>query len=242
MTDNASLTRSAVLEQLEKLEQSGVEHVPVEHVRALVSLIRDFFEGGNAENLQETETGFDEELYGELGHLARFINGAHKQLSDIDPGDLQEEKLPEASDQLDAIVRMTEQATGRIMDSTEQVEGLLSGLRARLRETQIDPDTLAGIESTVDDISAYMTHIYEACNFQDVTGQRIMKVIEVMREIERQVLRMVIVFGLRKDVSKKVDDKRRKELEGGADLLNGPQLEGKGLAQDDIDDILDALL
>ncbi|MBI1363356.1 MAG: hypothetical protein GC134_05175 [Proteobacteria bacterium] len=236
MTEQAALTRNAVLEQLEKLEKSGVEHVPIEHVRALVNLIRDFFEGNDA----PATARFDEELYGELGHLARFINDAQKHLSELAPGDLQEEKLPEASDQLDAIVKMTEQATGRIMDSCEQVEGLLTGLRERVRESGMDPDTLAGIESTVDDISAYMTGIYEACNFQDVTGQRIMKVVDVMREIERQVLRMVIVFGLRKQ--NKVDEKKRQEITKDAELLNGPQLEGKGLAQDDIDDILDALL
>ena len=241
MTEQTTLTRSAVLEQLEKLEQSGVEQVPVEHVRALISLIRDFFEGSDESGSEQKGAAFDAELYGDLGHLARFISGAHKELSDLKPGDLQEEKLPEASDQLDAIVKMTEQATGRIMDSTEQVEALLGGLRERLKTSDIDADTLVGLESTLDDISAYMTNIYEACNFQDVTGQRIMKVVEVMREIERQVLRMVVVFGLRK-TDKKLDDKKRKEIENDAALLNGPQLEGKGMAQDDIDDILDALL
>jgi chemotaxis protein CheZ len=233
MSNQQLLTRNAVMEQLEQLEKSGVEQVPVEHVRALVGLLRDFFEGGEAATAQR----FDEELYGELGHLARFINDAQKQLGELNPGDLQEDKLPEASNQLDAIVKMTEQATGRIMDACEQMEGLLAGLRERLQHTGMDPDTLAGTETTIDDLSAYVTGIYEACNFQDVTGQRIMKVVEVMREVERQVLRMVVVFGVRKNP--KVDDKKVKE---GAQLLNGPQLEGKGLRQDDIDDILDALL
>lgn len=66
-----------------------------------------------------------------------------------------------------------------------------------------------------------------------------MKIVKTLREVERQVLRMVVVFGLQ---NKSVDDDMRKKLEDEAELLEGPQLPGNSLEQDDIDDILNKLL
>lgn len=223
-------------EQIAQLESSKEEYVPAEQVRAILRGVKDLFEG----RLDGPEL---QGLYGELGDLARYINNARKELRQFQPRDVADKDIPDASQQLDAIIRQTEEATGGIMDACEQLEGINERIKDRLisHEPPLDPDVLAGVDDAVMEGQNHITRIFEACNFQDLTGQRIKKIVKTLTEIERQVLRMVVVFGLNKE-SGALDDETRKELESDAELLNGPQLPGQSLEQDDIDDILDTLL
>lgn len=228
-------------EQLDALGDIKNDTVPAADVRAFVHLVKEFF-AGHFGHEQDAEA-FDPRLYGELGELAKFINAARKEMSDLSPGMLQDEQLPEASDQLGEIVKTTEAATQRIMDACEQLQGVNARVRDLLMmiDPPLDPDASAGIEDALYEAENHVTTIYEACNFQDLTGQRIQKIIKVLREIERQVFRMVIVFGLR-NKGEGLDAAERDALENEAALLNGPQKEGQGLDQDDVDDILAKLL
>jgi chemotaxis protein CheZ len=73
----------------------------------------------------------------------------------------------------------------------------------------------------------------EACTFQDITGQRVTKIIRSMQFVEERVLAMVDLMG-RDSVEKKAavlsDETPEKDP-----LLNGPQLPGNAISQDDID-------
>ncbi len=231
-------------DQLNALEDNiKGDTVPAEDVRAFVALVKQFF-GGHFEQAAKDGEAFDPRLYGELGELAKFINAARHEFADVSPGMLQEEQLPEASDQLDEIVKTTEAATHKIMDSCEQLQDVNQRIRDRMMtiDPPLDPDVAMSIEDALNEGDTHVTNIYEACNFQDITGQRIQKIIKVLREIERQVFRMVIVFGLR-NKGEALEEKDRTALaETETALLNGPQKTGEGLDQDDVDDILAKLL
>lgn len=232
--------KSLIEEQLDALGDIKGDTVPAEQVRAFVGLIKEFF-AGNFHNIEGMD--LDPELYGELGELALFINTARKELSALTPGMLHEEHIPDASDQLDEIVKTTEKATHKIVDSCEQLQGITLRLRDRIEmiDPPLDPDVSASMEDALLESDTHITNIYEACNFQDLTGQRIQKIVTVLREIERQVFRMVVVFGLR-DKGEALSEEDKSSLESGAELLSGPAKEGEGLEQDDIDDILAKLL
>ncbi len=221
--------------QLDALDQSEEKFVPIEEVRQLTNAVRAFFQG--------EFSGPDLELYGELGELARFINRMKSELREFQPNMIADEKIPEASDQLDAIVQQTEKATSRIMDALERVDNVHRDVLERLmcNEPPLDPDVMAGVEDSFTEAGTALTDVYEACNFQDLTGQRIMKIIKALREIERQVLRMVIVFGLKNEESE-LNESDKMRLEENVDLLEGPQTGNKGMDQDEIDDILSKLL
>jgi len=225
--------KSDIQKTIENLESKTEGSVPIEEVKELIRGVKDIFEG--------RFEGEDVHLYGELGELARFINEARKDLREFQPHLLTDQEIPDASDQLDAIVNQTEKATGSIMDSCEQLEGLNQRVIDRLisHNPPLDEDVLAGVDDALTESQNHITNIFESCNFQDLTGQRIMKIVKTLREVERQVLRMVVVFGLQ---NKSVDDDMRKKLEDEAELLEGPQLPGNSLEQDDIDDILNKLL
>ena len=232
MTDD---TKNLTLQdQMAALEASDAEVVPMAQVRQLMQAVRDLFEGNF--------NVLDLNLYGELGELAKFINTMKKELQDFTPHELADKELPNASDQLDAIVKTTEHATQRIMDSCEKLEDIHNRFKERLLSSEIpvDPDIMMSIDSTVEEAQAYITEIFEACNFQDLTGQRIQKIVTTLREVERQVLRMIVVFGVKR---KDLDADTRKSIEQEAEVLNGPALPGQGgLEQDDIDDLLSKLL
>jgi len=216
--------------------QTG-DMIPAEQVRELVAAVKEMF-GQHGD-----ETKNNEKLYYELGELAKYINNAKKELQEVKGSSIAEEHLPNAANQLDAIVQMTEQATGRIMDECDRLTMFHNDLRERLiaMDPPLDPDALAGVDDAINQAAASITHIFEACNFQDITGQRVQKVVRALQEIERQVLRMVVVFGLMENKNN-LDAETAAELQEDAALLNGPQLSGQGLDQDEIDSILSKLL
>ena len=118
------------------------------------------------------------------------------------------------ADQLDAIVQATEEATNTIMGCMEKNDDVVT----KLRETITDSDQLA----LLDQINANGADVFEACSFQDITGQRISKVVKSVTYVEDRVNALIEV---KPDKEKTEDEK----------LLHGLALEGEGISQDEID-------
>ena len=84
-------------------------------------------------------------------------------------------------------------------------------------------------------VDAKMMVIFEACSFQDITGQRVAKVVDTLQHIETRVARFANAVRT-DDQPGYLDDteearaERRERL-----LLHGPQLDGQGIAQSDVD-------
>ena len=184
----------------------------VEIVRSVVSTLRGDFSAA------------DVTLYGELQALGSFIAAAKAEISAIRPDDIQQKHLPTATDELSAVVGATAQATGEILDVVEQIEKM----RAELAAEQA---------AKVTDL---VTRIYEACNFQDITGQRITKVVKTLQQIDVKVTAILAAFGDKlpgehaRPVPVAVPEPAA-DARPDADLLNGPQLPGQGISQADID-------
>ena len=86
-----------------------------------------------------------------------------------------------------------------------------------------------------------ITNIYENSTFQDITSQRITKVMSQLERIEAKMDILIDLVGEDLDeipeeliAEEKTDHDEWEE----ANLLNGPQLEGEGNSQEDIDAIL----
>lgn len=205
--------------EIATLEQNGATEVPMETVKALISEVKSLF--------GQDGDGSDVSLFSELGELAKYLNEMRKELFAMQQDDLANDKIPDAASQLQAVLEVTEEATGKVMSECEKIESRMSGA----------PEAIAA------DVQACVTAIYEALSFQDLTGQRLQKIIVVLQEVERQILRMVVVFGMKQSTAEgKLDDTAKSQLMDEADLLSGPQLPGQGLEQDQVDDILKKLL
>ena len=122
----------------------------------------------------------------------------------------------------------TEQATQQILEAAESIDQAASALA---KVTSPDQQKILSEE-----IQERVISIFEACNFQDLTGQRISKVMATMKFIENHITIMMDIWGgvdaIRTHVPPMPDDR-----EGGARLLNGPKLDGDAghASQNDID-------
>lgn len=159
-----------------------------------------------------------ESLYNDLKGLQDIIDDARKDLSFARPADIQDKHIPSATDELDAIIKATEEATSSIMDSCELLE----------QEAEKDDGPSAQV------ITDEVTKIYEACSFQDLTGQRVSKVVKSLMAIEQKVTAMIDVFGNQLPGI----EEQEEEPTGDEALMNGPQSADKAISQDDIDKLL----
>ena len=74
------------------------------------------------DRVSEAEEISRESLYNDLRDLKTIIDEARKEISFTRPTDIQDKHVPSAKDELDAIVKATEEATSSIMDSCEILE------------------------------------------------------------------------------------------------------------------------
>ena len=177
-------------------------------------------------SLTGTLTMSDIKLYRELEDLARFIQSAKREIAALRPHDIQDEHIPMATDELDAVVEATARATGEILDRAEALEKLALTL---------PPEAAAEITDAV-------TRIFEASNFQDITGQRITKVVKALKYIENKIDSLVTAFGTREiETPPPPPPVSAEESDDDAKLLHGPQMPAVANSQAEIDAILAGL-
>lgn len=173
-------------------------------------------------------SAFDAKVLAELDDLARVIRDAKREIAAIRPDEVKEEYLPKAADELDAVIAATADATDTIMDACEVVEGVMGDVTSAVSAKLMDATT----------------QIYEACTFQDITGQRITKVVTTMKHIEERIDALMAAFGGAAKPKKKAPAKSsqaakdKKTEVTDADLLEGPQLGDNAKSQAEIDDLL----
>lgn len=168
----------------------------------------------------------------EIAQMVRSIGRAKAEIASIkhplaSEGD---DKVNRASSELDAIVADTELATNKILASNENIESAINKLNTTHHD---DPD----VQAMSEDVALNVIEILEACNFQDITGQRITKVVNTLRYIEDRILAMISIWGVEafSDLPVEVDDER----EGDDALMNGPAIANEGISQEDIDALFD---
>ncbi|MGK2871057.1 MAG: protein phosphatase CheZ [Alphaproteobacteria bacterium] len=201
---------SIVTDQMAAIQQSAGDSIPV---NLLPDLLRNMCLSMETSRDPDLET-----LRSQIDEMQQFIGNARKEISSIRPNAMREIEIPDATDELDAVVMATEEATNAILDSVEKLGSICSSL------TGADAEAL----------EALVMKIYEASNFQDVTGQRISKVVNTLQGIESRVSKLVALFP-------GVDETDSGENDEEASLLNGPQLPGLANGQDDIDALFDNL-
>ncbi len=158
-------------------------------------------------------------LLAELEGLGRTIARAKAEIAALSVDDITGAHIPSATDELDAIVGHTAQATNDILDCCEVLERLQSDV----------PEAAAAA------LQGAVTRIYEACSFQDITGQRIGKVVTALKAIESRVEAVVANAAGRAAPPAAAPTPPRTE---GQELANGPQLPGGGTSQAEIDRLL----
>jgi len=145
----------------------------------------------------------------------------------------------EASDQLEAILRATEQATEQIMDLTEQSQNRLSEMEKVVRSLP-ECGEKEKLLSFLDETSKDFLGIITACSFQDITGQRVKKVVDTIKEIDKKLLELLVSSGIKIKGREEGHDgvAVEKEANKAVELLQGPQ---ENVSQESVDDLLSEL-
>ena len=123
----------------------------------------------------------------------------------------------------------TEAATNTIMEAMESNAEAV----ALLREHIDDPEQLA----LLDKIATNANSVFEACSFQDITGQRVGRVAKSIIYVEERVESLKHLLGEQELAQVEVASDKKTDSDDA--LLNGPELNGQGLSQDDIDSLFD---
>jgi len=172
-----------------------------------------------------------EKVREQISEMALTIDRTKLEIAAIRHPLADEDPVVTASSQLDAIVEATESATQNILDATEQVEEVIKRMIALYPQNQ-------EMINLSEEAGGHLIGIMEACGFQDITGQRVTKVVKTLSFIEERVGAVIGIWGADAFQDIPVD---KPEAEDGGDekLMNGPQLGGQGISQDDIDALFD---
>jgi chemotaxis protein CheZ len=187
------------------------DSVPVAEIGGIVASLMESVEGdiGPA----------DLAVRRELDSLLALIQRARTEVVEIGSPEIRDRHLPVANEELDAVVAATESAADAFLSAAEQLETLAGEAEGAAAEKLTD----------------IATSIYEASGFQDITGQRIGKVVGALQLVEQRVMRMSRLLA-----GEAVDDEpvKRHDDRPDAGLLHGPGLGNDVSSQEDIDALL----
>jgi chemotaxis protein CheZ len=173
--------------------------------------------------MQGDLTAQDTTLLAAVEELGRTIAAAKAEIAALQVDDINAIEIPSATDELDAIVAHTATATEQILESCEMLDRL--------------GGELSGAPST--SLQEATTRIYEACSFQDITGQRITKVVATLKTIDAKVAQIVATFGDGKDAAAPSPPPVVVADAGNGEVaMHGPQLPANAMDQSDIDALL----
>ena len=173
-----------------------------------------------------------EKLKVELDLIYDAINRTKREIAVLHGKSFSGEEMARVNGELGAVVGGTEEATQQILEAAEAIDQSASAL---MKVNSPDQQKLLSEE-----IQEKVVSIFEACNFQDLTGQRIKKVMTTMKFIENHITVMMDIWGgvdAIKSHAPPIVDTR----EGDEKFLNGPKLDDDvgHASQDDIDALFD---
>ena len=169
-----------------------------------------------------------EKLKVELDLIHDAINRTKREIAAIHGKSFDGQEMAKVNGELGAVANGTEQATQQILECAEFIDQAASAL------SKVNSPDQQKILS--EEIQERVVSIFEACNFQDLTGQRITKVVATLKFIETHIARMMEIWGgveAFRDAEPEAIAERQRETK----MLNGPKIEGDvgHASQDDID-------
>tara|TARA_B110000467_G_C18315362_1_gene481100 strand:+ start:820 stop:1563 length:744 start_codon:yes stop_codon:yes gene_type:complete len=237
--------------------------VSLEQAKSLV----EFLESGRQEEadavINEIQNPINSELFAEIGKLTRQLHDSMANFQvDTRISDLATADIPDAKERLNFVITRTEEAANKTMDAVEAIFPVVDTISAqvelvkpswtKLMNNDLDLNEFKTLCVGIDNllkttgketshIHSLMTDVLMAQDFQDLTGQVIRKVIDLVIEVEDSLINMLTVFGL------SADAEQEKSLpKVGDNLVEGPIVNAQERddvveGQDDVDDLLSSL-
>ncbi len=180
----------------------------------------------SAESLKTFYQSLDNGIYGEIRNYSDHLTSIKRSVSRLKTGDNGLTRISRAIGDLQEVVKTTESATDTIMEQAEEMLSLT-----------MDPSNPNAYQMAV---TNHVTSIFEACSFQDLTGQRIQRVVSSLERLEERITQMHEVLNLQAGntgefsiMATETDEEKRSR----ENLLHGPSSEGEGVGQSLVDAI-----
>ena len=123
----------------------------------------------------------------EIHSMSETIERTKAEIKAIYSSSAEKKRMDVMRDELGSVVKDTEIATGSILESMESVDDLAQVIKASTKT----PEIAAAADGVLDQV----VKVFETCNFQDLTGQRINKVVNTMKHIEERIRVIVGIWG-----------------------------------------------
>jgi len=231
----------------DKLNQKLLDQLSLKLTDSIKEVIAQVLEKevSNALSRALLESEFYRNLSEELREGLKQIYTNIEETKQIENGLSQEDAqnlFDETSDQLDAILRTTEKASTEIMEIVEKHLDKLPKMQEmcdKIKNGQGCKEYAAVISSWLNTLNQDLLDVITSLSFQDLTGQRIKKIIQTLSKIEEEVFKLYVASGLSMKVKEKNPDKDFEEIKQEAEAkiseLKGPQ---EKIKQEDVDALL----
>ena len=239
--------------------QQKVESTRLEIAEALVVALQAGDDQQADQLIGELAGQTDPDLFQEVGRLTRELHEAiNGFLLDDRLSSLTMEEIPDAKERLNYVITMTEQSADRTLTAVEQSLPLIevmekdaaklleewNKLRARLLQksdfVELSNSLVSFLDKAKEDSSTLHSNLSDvlmAQDFQDLTGQIIRKVIDLVRDVEEKLVMLIRITGGKMDKKMKGSDPT--ELAGPA--VPGVDEGNQVTSQDGVDDLLSSL-
>ncbi|EII3725956.1 protein phosphatase CheZ [Vibrio cholerae] len=201
-------------------------------------------------------------MFKEIGMLTRDLHEALKNFQvDERFSEIATDEIPDARERLHYVIQKTEVAANKTMDAVDRCmpiadklheslllirpewNGLMNG-RIELMHFKslchrID-DLLSQVEGDSSELRGELTEILMAQDFQDLTGQIIKRVINLVNEVEKRLVEILTVFGAAQK-EQKADKATVASIEPEGPILNPHERIDAVSSQDEVDDLLSSL-
>lgn len=245
------------------MNMSMVGRISLEQAKSLVEFIETGQQDKADELIAKIQNPLNSELFAEIGKLTRQLHDSLTNFNiDSRLSDLATADIPDAKERLNYVITRTEEAANKTMDAVESIFPVLDNISDQVRAVDpawtklmnneieltefktlcVDLDSLLKTTSKeTTNIHSLMTDVLMAQDFQDLTGQVIRKVIDLVREVEESLINMLTAFGI------SAENKQEKNVpKVGENLVEGPIVNKEERDdvvedQDDVDDLLSSL-
>ncbi|KLV05857.1 protein phosphatase [Photobacterium aquae] len=236
--------------------------ITLDQAKQLVSMLEEGNQDDANAMLNRLVSDNRDPVLAEVGKLTRQL---HDSLVDfrLDPRicDIAKTEIPDARDRLSFVIDKTEAAANKTMDAVDSIQPLAEQLGETLEQVHPRWQRLMGgqialeefkslchdieglltqVESDSTVLRSQLTEILMAQDFQDLTGQIIRRVIELVHEVEDQLVEILKAFGMeQEDRTELLREQRVLSPEG--PIVNSEVREDVMSTQDDVDDLLSSL-
>lgn len=241
---------SVNVEPLLSLEQAKllVTHLEKGEIEQANSLVRTG---------KESET---DEMFAEIGKMTRQLHDSLTSFQlDARIANMANEDIPDAQERLNYVISLTEQAANTTMDAIETGMPLADKLcqdinsikptwdKLMVRDLKVGEfkalchqvnDFIGYAEQDTAQLHILLNEVLMAQGFQDLTGQVIRRVIELVREVEDSLIHLLTVFGAT-EAEEIAAAEQASQAEG--PIINADEREDVVSGQDDVDDLLSSL-